>query len=276
MQNWTAGGMLTNTNANVNQHIQFQNQMWMHLGFNYGNFGGGSFDDRLSRGGPAVRKSADFSFWAGVEGDYRKRVTPGLWWGGGRSDEGRSSYYYAEPQIDVRAKSNLTASLGMSFERNINDNQWYDNVVGGDGNLHHTFAHLDQTTMSVTTRVNYIFTPNLTLQFYGQPFVSTGRYSDVRELDDPTAKSFTGRYKPYATADEPSGFNFKQFQSNTVLRWEYRPGSTLFFVWAQGRDAFRDDRPEEFDFRFRRDAQDIFALHPRNTFLVKASYWFNP
>ena len=58
-----------------------------------------------------------------------------------------------------------------------------------------------------------------------------------------------------------------------MLRWEYRPGSTLFFVWQQGRE-FSSDQPREFSFRH--DINDMFSLHPNNTFLIKASYWFNP
>lgn len=58
-----------------------------------------------------------------------------------------------------------------------------------------------------------------------------------------------------------------------MLRWEYRPGSILFLVWQQGRDAFAS-APTQFNFG--RDFGDLGALHPNNTFLLKMSYWFNP
>ena len=76
-----------------------------------------------------------------------------------------------------------------------------------------------------------------------------------------------------AFAGNPGGFDFKDFRSNTVVRWEYRPGSTLFFVWQQGRQM---DGVAANDFSFRRSFTDIFDTHPGNTFLIKASYWFNP
>ena len=92
--------------------------------------------------------------------------------------------------------------------------------------------------------------------------------------------SYEGRFQPF-TRDcdgeaggtcDPGGFDFKQLNTNAVVRWEYRPGSSIFFVWQQGR--FRDiGRASTFDGM--RDYEDLFALHPNNTFLIKASYWFN-
>lgn len=106
---------------------------------------------------------------------------------------------------------------------------------------------------------------------YAAPFVSTGQYSNWRELADPRAASYADRFKPYM--GDPGGFNFRQFRSNTVLRWEYMPGSSLFLVWAQGRELDGDPKSE---FSFRHDLTDTFKTHPDNTFLVKISYWFNP
>ncbi|HET7038452.1 MAG TPA: DUF5916 domain-containing protein, partial [Gemmatimonadales bacterium] len=130
-------------------------------------------------------------------------------------------------------------------------------------------------TASLTWRVDYTATPDLTVQLYAQPFVSKGTYSDVRELADPRAEGYGARFRPYgdaAVAADPGGFNFKQFRSNVVLRWEYRPGSALFFVWQTGRSAFdviEGSRSIAGNFR------DLFDLRSDDTFLVKASYWIN-
>ena len=86
------------------------------------------------------------------------------------------------------------------------------------------------------------------------------------------AEKYDDRFKPFLGHGDPGGFNFKEFRSNTVLRWEYRPGSTLFLVWAQGRQS----QAITNDFSFGRDLQNVFDTHPNNTFLVKLSYWFNP
>jgi len=75
---------------------------------------------------------------------------------------------------------------------------------------------------------------------------------------------------PYAGATTQD-FNVKQFRSNTVLRWEYRPGSALFLVWQQGRQDSRN--PGTFDVG--RDYGDLFKTRSDNTFLIKGSYWFS-
>ncbi|MEJ7811182.1 MAG: DUF5916 domain-containing protein [Gemmatimonadaceae bacterium] len=272
-QNWTAAGLPTNVGVNQNSHIQFRNQVWGHFGVNGAGFIP-TYDDREARGGPAVRQSVRGEAWAGIEGDQRKPVTPNVFGGAFTSDAGRSGGWWLEPGVQLRASSRFSASLGVRFRRSVNDNQWRRNFgdIGAD-TTHYTFARLEQTTTSLTSRINFTATPTLSLQFYAQPFVSTGDYDDWRELADPRARRYEDRYRPYATASDPGGFNFKQFQSNTVVRWEYRPGSTLFFVWSQGRDGFV---PDAARFDLGRDYSDLFTLHPNNTFLVKASYWFNP
>ncbi len=136
---------------------------------------------------------------------------------------------------------------------------------------HYTFAHLTQKEASLTGRIDYTISTVLTLQLYGQPFVSRGTFSSIHELADPGAAAFDARYKPYAAS--PDGFNFKEFNSTAVLRWEYRPGSVLFVVWTQGRQGVLG---AEGSRSIAGDVGDLFGLHPNNTFLVKASYWFNP
>jgi hypothetical protein len=115
-------------------------------------------------------------------------------------------------------------------------------------------------------------TPALTLQVYAQPFITTGDYDNWREAADPRASDYDARYRPYGAGSDPDAFNVKQFRSNTVLRWEYRPGSTLYAVWAQGR--YQDDL-DRGTFDVGRDARNLFGAHPDNTFLIKASYWFS-
>jgi hypothetical protein len=122
----------------------------------------------------------------------------------------------------------------------------------------------------VTARVDYTVTPTLSFQLYAQPFVTAGDYSDLRQLDDPRADRYEERFTPYTDAT-PQDFNFKQFRSNTVLRWEYRPGSVLFLVWQQGRQDFRDAG----SFDLGRDYGNLFRTRSDNTFLIKASYWFS-
>ena len=137
---------------------------------------------------------------------------------------------------------------------------------------HYTFARLDQETFALTMRANWTATPTLSLQFYGQPFVSAGSYSGWKQLGAPRAPSYADRFRPYRVG-APNGFNVKQFNSNAVVRWEYSPASVLFLVWQQGR---YQDTINAGTFDGQRDVRDLFAAPPQNTLLMKFSYWFNP
>jgi hypothetical protein len=154
------------------------------------------------------------------------------------------------------------------------------------------FAGLTQQTFAMDTRLNVTFTPTLSLEMFAQPFVSSGEYHDFKEFNAPRGLDKTafgsritavtdasGREVKYnLDADGDPGtaaftfsnpdFNFRSLRGSAVLRWEYRPGSTLFFVWQQQRSA-----SEAFgDFALGRDTGAIFREHPDNVFVIKASY----
>ena len=129
------------------------------------------------------------------------------------------------------------------------------------------FARLDQHTLGFSARVDYTVRPTLSLQLFAEPFVSAGRYTDVQALTAPDAARWADRFTPLPERDA-EGFNSKRFRSNAVMRWEYRPGSTLFVVWQQGRD--QGDR-DPGSFEAWRDYRNLFGARPDNTLLVKAS-----
>ncbi len=271
---WTTDGLPLERAYNTNMHINFKNNMGWHMGGTLGQLGK-TYDDRSARGGPAVRQDKYVSPWLFINGDDRKAVVPSFsanYWESSAKRNWSTSY---SPQADFKAMGRFSSSLSLNWNHNVTDNQWYGNFTDAGGK-HYTFAHLDQHTTAVTARLNYTFTPNLSLQTYAQPFVSKGTYSNVRQLSaTPRADNYDDRYAPYinpSVTTNPGGFNFKAFQSNVVLRWEYKPASTLFVVWNQGRQGFNG---EEGTNAFRGDVRDLFSLHPANTFLVKMSYWLN-
>jgi len=273
-QYWTAAGLPTERAANTNLHVQLPNRWWLHGGGTLGSLGE-VYCDRCARGGPALRQSRGIFPWFGIEGDDRPMVVPSFWVNYGKWDEGRSERINLNPSIQVRVAAPVRASLSFNYTRNRAHTQWYGNPADDEGVTHYTFAHLDQTTASLTTRLDYTFSPTLSLQLYGQPFVSKGTYSDVRELDDPRAADYDDRFKPYLDQEvtqDPGGFNFKQLRSNLVLRWEYSPGSSLFLVWNQGRTGSLDD---EGNRSIPGNFRDLFRLRADNTLLLKASYWLN-
>ena len=278
-ERWTTEGLVLGNGLNHNSHIQWKNYMWTHLGFNVDELAT-AYDDRGARGGPAIRISPNQSFWAGIQSDSRPPVTGSVWWGGWRGDEGHSWNAYLQPQLDFRVSSRFSTSLGINYQRNADDKQFYARYgdVGSD-TTHYTFARLDQTTVGLSARLNFTATPNLSFQFYGEPFNTNGTYANWKELANPRAEAYADRFKSYKSgAPVFDGFNFRQFRSNTVLRYEYRQGSTLFVVWQQGRSNFLapGDPGYMSDYKVTRDYDSPFRDHPNNTFLVKWSYWINP
>jgi hypothetical protein len=231
--------------------------------------------DRCARSGPALRTDEFIAPWGGIQGDTRWPVVPSVWVNYYKGDGGRSHSFNINPSFEFRAAAGWTWSLGMNFRRNTDDRQHYGNFTDALNVTHYTFAHLQQRTTSLSARVNFTATPTLTLQAYAEPFVSKGEFTNVRELNDPRAGSYDARFKPYGdplVANNPGGFIAKQFRSNVVLRWEYRPGSALFLVWQQGREG---DPTDPRDVSFRNDLSKLFNAPANNTFLVKVSYWLD-
>jgi hypothetical protein len=272
---WTAAGLPTERAFNTNVHIQWTNRWWLHTGGTIGQVGA-TYCDRCARGGPAIRQDPYLSPWVTIAGDDRRPLVPSLSANYTRGDHGRSETIDVMPELDFKVSTRFTTSLSLEYNHNRNDVQYFGTFTDPGGQQHYTFAHLAQQTLSLTWRLGYTFTPTTTLQVYASPFVSKGTYSDVREIADPRASEFAARYKRYANpavADDPGGFNFQQFRSNVVFRWEYRPGSTLFLVWSQGREGSADIEGTR---SFRGDLGDLFARRADDTFLVKVSYWITP
>ncbi|HXW96909.1 MAG TPA: DUF5916 domain-containing protein, partial [Gemmatimonadales bacterium] len=270
---WSAAGLPTERAFNTNVHTQFTNRWWLHMGGTLGQVGT-TFCDRCARGGPAIRQDPYIAPWAGIEGDDRNKLVPFFWMNYWLGDQGRSKSINLSPELDLKVSTRFTTSLSASYTYNRNDTQYFGTFLDSVQASHYTFAHLDQRTLSLTFRLGYTFTPTATLQVYASPFISKGTYSDVREVADAHATEFADRYRPYsdsAVAAAPSGFNFQQFRSNVVFRWEYRPGSTLFLVWSQGRQSSTDFQGSQ---SWGGDLGNLFNQRADDTFLVKVSYWF--
>ncbi len=272
-EHWTAAGLPTERAFNSNVHIQFTNRWWLHVGGTIGQLGA-TYCDRCARGGPAVRQDPYLSPWITIEGDDRRPLVPSVSANYTRGDQGRSETIDLSPTLDLKVSSRFTTSLSAEYNHNRNDLQYFGTFTDTQGAQHYAFAHLEQKTLSLTWRLGYTFTPTTSLQVYASPFISKGTYTDVREVAEARASSYSARYRPYidpSVADQPDGFNFQQFRSNVVFRWEYRPGSTLFLVWSQGRQG---SAPAEGTQSFRGDLGDLFGRRANDTFLVKVSYWF--
>ena len=271
-QDWTSGGLQLERAVNTNIHVQFHNNWYAHAGGTVGQLGA-TFSDRATRGGPALRVSSYSAPWVEIQGDQRFVLYPDVFAQVVTADEGHTRRTYVNPSLQVRLSARTTPSIGMNYSRNEDNTQFFDNFVVG-GVTHYTFAHIDQTTIGVTFRLDYTASPTLTLQIYANPFVSKGTYSDVREVVNARADKYADRFAPYtgSLAGGPQDFDVREFNSTTVLRWEYRPGSSFYLVWTQGRENFD---PAAGTSTFSADLDKLFQVQPSNTFLVKVVHWFD-
>lgn len=260
---WNFGGDLLSNGGNVNWHLTFTNNWRYGTGVTVN---GPTFDDRLSRGGPGGYRELRPALWAYVESDDRRLVSFEQFFFGMTDRTGLERWEFG-PRATVRPTSALSLTTALLLARNVDPAQWVENEERG-GVSHHVFGHLDQKTTAVTLRVNYTVNPRLSLQIYARPFVSSGRYSGYRELADGRARRFEARFVPYAYGSS-ADFRYRSFRTTNVLRWEYRPGSALFVVWQQAREA---DGPLAFD----RDVSSAFSAPARNVFLIKLAHWINP
>jgi len=271
-ETWNTSGLRLQNALNFNGHMGLRNNWDVHLGGTMDRLTE-SYCDRCTRGGPALRASRGFYPWGGVNTDSRKKVSGGLWVNLAYADEGKTKGSSLDPYVTFRLASQFQLTVSAGFSKDDNNTQWFGNFTDAGG-THYSFAHLEQHTTSMSIRMNYTMTPNLTLEVYGQPFRATGVYSDFREVSaTPGADSYDARFQAYTPPSGATRFKVTELISNSVVRWEFRPGSTLFVVWQHGREGPGPD--DTFRQSWTRDYRELFELHPDNTFLVKVSYWLS-
>ena len=265
---WNSDGDRLVNGFNVNGSATFLNSWQAGAGVNTNRL---TADDRMTRGGPVVLTEGFDNFWSWFNSDNRRRVSANFFTGGGRNGVG-SWFADQEWSLTFRPISPLTITSGVRVNRAVNDTQWTGLVT--DTADHYVFGRISQTTVALAQRLNFTMTPNLSLQLYAEPFISGGDYSAFKQLADARNRDYSRRYAPFAydlVANGNPDFNVKSFRTTNVLRWEYKPGSTLFLVWQQARE--NDAVPGGF--RVGRDIHDIFGVAPKNVFLVKLAYWMN-
>ena len=227
------------------------------------------FDDRSTRGGPVIRRAGGWNLNLNASTDGRKPVSFDGYAGTSSNGDGGWSHN-GGLSLNYRPTSSVRLSVGPNLSRSRNPAQWVDTqsdetATATYGNRY-VFATVDATELSMDTRVDWTFTPTLSLQLFAQPFVSSNRFHDYRSLARPRSFDFD----PYATTRDDD-FTFGSLRGNAVLRWEYRPGSTVFFVWQQDRNGVSADGR----FRLGDSFNDVFDRQSRNVFLIKATYWLN-
>jgi hypothetical protein len=252
-----------------------------------------AFDDRLTRGGPVLRRPGTDYWFFQASTDSRKNLVLSTGPSYSCSTEGACDYS-VNLDVTYRPVSNVSISLGPMFDHAESSAQYVtavnDPTAAAFYGRRYAFADLELKTISMNTRLNVTFTPTLTLEVFAQPLISSARYTNFKQFDAPRrlAKSVYGEDVGTITRDgssytvDPDGngpaepftfddpdFNFRSLRGNAVLRWEFQPGSTLYLVWTQSRS----DTAPVGDMDFDRDVRALFDTHADNIFLLKVNYW---
>jgi hypothetical protein len=261
--NWNYDGVDLGKGFNFFKWIELKNNWYCEFLISRGFK---AMDDMGTRGGPLMVKPAGIFYWMDLWTDGRKPVSVGYHIEGSENDNGFASGHGFFFGIGIRPASNIQIHIGPSYRTGYDFAQWIRNIDDADGR-HYVFGELKNKVLDLSTRVNVSFTPNLSFQLYLQPFVAVGDYSNFKEFARPESYEF----KPYTRLDFNPDFVTRSLRGNAVLRWEYRPGSVLFLVWSQSRNAFMEmDNPS---LRPYDDLRDTFTDKGQNVFLVKLNYW---
>jgi hypothetical protein len=251
-----------------------------------------TIDDRLTRGGPRAARPGFVSMNAGVSTDPRRGVVGfvGTFLQTGRA--GSNSDWFAEFQYKPRPNLDLSLSPNVSFDKS--NAQFLGRVPDAAAvrtyGVRYLFASVNQTTVALDTRVNYTFSPTLSLQVFAQPFLASGKFGPTKEFAEPGQYRFlrygtdvgqivNGRIYPNGQGTgavsfgvpQPD-FNIGSLRGNAVMKWDWRPGSTMYLAWQQTRNDFEPIG----DFALHRDVNSLFGAQPDNILLLKISYWLNP
>lgn len=254
-----------------------------------------TLSDQKLRGGPMVISPAGMWSRLYVRTDSRKSIIMGL--GGNYQKSEKGSYSFRmSPEIEMNLGTRLRLEFEPGYSKQVQIAQYIDSfddetAVDMFGSRH-IVAQIDRETISAEFRIDYTFTPKLSFQAYVQPYITVGSYSHFKEFERPESYDFVeyGKdsnmeiikdgddgYCLYPNGSDGNSldienpdFNYKALVGSAVLRWEFRPGSTLYVVWT--RNGSDEQNPGVLNFN--RDIKNLFKAESDNVFAVKLTYWF--
>jgi len=291
------GGTRVQSGLEGNANMTLKNYWNVWTG---GNISTSSMDPSMLRGGPIMKTPGRINARIGFSTDNRKKLGLEFYT---NFNKGFENYYInSNTGIDLSYKPTnyLRLSLSPGYSSSYSELQ-YVTRTDNDGDDRYIFASIDRKTINTSLRVNLNLSPDLTIQYWGQPFVASGRFYDYKYITDPVADEYHDRFHVYSDGEltpqdgynqidenmdgtidytfDTGDFNVKEFLSNLVVRWEYSPGSSVYLVWSQTRSGYnptgRMDYFNDMGNLFNRDLfrdDDNYAL--KNVFLVKFSYRF--
>ena len=276
--------LLTDYGLECNGNVQLANQ-W-RLGY-FCNLIRSKWSPGALRGGPSLHADAFYQAGAFATTNTSKPVWLSIEGNGGHTPATASVNGSLSLGATVQARANLDVFVGPTVAFRDDALQYVEEAADELGRPHYVFARIHQRTAALTARVNWTFSTSLSLQAYAQPFVATGRYSEYKDVTRSRAERYAARFErlegdALVLADETftatrggqfsfsrPDFSFRELRSTVVLRWEYRPGSSVFAIWSHGRQS---DGPDGH-FDLGRDLSALGRADAENVVMVKANYW---
>ncbi len=286
---WNFAGDHLMDGGNVNGNINFKN---------YWQAGGGAeislnqLSNTRLRGGPLMKLPGEINEWLFLQTDNRKKLIINLNANFNNMFEDGARSFSLTPGITYKPFNTLDLTVSPSYRKSFDELQYVTQAEFGTTDRY-LFSSIDQKVLSVSFRLNFTLTPDLTIQYWGQPFVASGKYYDFKYVGNSLASDYHERFtlftpgqmttvnnESYSIDEDADGledynfgkpdFDVQEFLSNLVFRWEYNPGSSLYLVWNQTRRGFNPTgEMDYFD-----DLGDLLRFRPHNVFLIKFSYRF--
>lgn len=292
--NWNFNGTYLGSGSHLSTTAGFNNNWSTMLNFI---FHSGATDTRVLRGGYDMKMPFNLMSFGGLQTDATKKVTAALQYEiTGRGNSSAMSLRL-QPGITIRPISSLKIGVTADWLKNRDELQYVTekmynmtSQVAGESGTHYILGSIDQRTLGLIFRVDLNITPEFSVQYYGSPFISTGKYSKLKYVTNPMAGNYEDRFdlfnKQSASGDlinlDYTGdgitdysignpdFNFHQFRSNLVAKWEYRLGSFIYLVWSREKTG----STASSNATIRESYKELAKVFPNNIFLVKFSYWF--
>ncbi len=283
---WDFGGTHLFTGGNLSIYTEFKNLWSTSIGANYE---GKSLSNTLLRGGPSMLSPSDLSWFASFSTNSSKMIYGSLWINGGKGGEESAKSFSSGFNLTAKPGQSFSITLSPSYSKNRNVIQYVSHIQDNDRFI---LSQIDQQVVSMSVRLNYNITPELTIQYWGQPFLAAMDYSKFKVVTNPRAENLAERYHIFTDSeiqfdagnniynviegtdqysfDNPD-YNYDQFLSNLVARWEFSPGSTLYFVWSQTRN-YNDSSGS---FSLEQNLDNLYSeKKPYDVFLIKFTYRF--
>lgn len=286
---YTYGLERLHTGMNINGNLNTLNNYELGGGIGY-NLGGRNV--AYNRGGPAILTSPSINWWTWAQTDSREKVIFSVnTWGNRSRDNVKGNGLWTS--LKVQALENMSFTFSTSFNRFEDTWAWVGKAQNSLGEKRYIWSDALFTTINTTLRTDLTLSNNLSIQYYAQPFITVGEYFNFRRVGDPLSKIFNERFLDldaefnsetgeYDVDEDLNGtvdysfygnvnYNYKQFRSNFVLRWEYTLGSVLYIVWSQGFTDYETFK----DLDYGQNMKHMFNTVGNNAIMLKLSYALN-